>query len=118
MEGPPHLPDLRHHAEGIFACEEFFGATLINSDGRVVPVHRGLAAAGPASALDAQTRKVRCRAGVRPARGTDGLSPAVCPTNVSPKCGEWLRARGARSPSPACHPPSSTLSRVTGAKES
>jgi hypothetical protein len=29
---------LRHHAEGIFLCEKIFGATLTNSDGRVVPV--------------------------------------------------------------------------------
>src|SRR4051794_9046906 len=29
---------LRHHAEGIFWCEEVFGATLTNADGRVVPV--------------------------------------------------------------------------------
>lgn len=29
---------LRHHAEGIFMAEALFGATLTNSDGRVVPV--------------------------------------------------------------------------------
>lgn len=29
---------LRHHAEGIFMAEKFFGKTLKNSDGRVVPV--------------------------------------------------------------------------------
>lgn len=29
---------LRHHAEGIFWCEEVFGVTLTNSAGRVVPV--------------------------------------------------------------------------------
>jgi hypothetical protein len=29
---------LRHHTEGIFWCERIFGATLTNSDGRVVPV--------------------------------------------------------------------------------
>ncbi len=29
---------LRHHTEGIFLCEAVFGATLTNSDGRVVPV--------------------------------------------------------------------------------
>jgi hypothetical protein len=29
---------LRHHAEGIFLCEELFGATLTNSSGRVIPV--------------------------------------------------------------------------------
>src|SRR5260370_2421357 len=29
---------LRHHAEGIFLCESIFGATLTNSEGRVVPV--------------------------------------------------------------------------------
>lgn len=29
---------LRHHAEGIFLCEQIFGKTLTNSDGRVIPV--------------------------------------------------------------------------------
>lgn len=29
---------LRHHAEGIFQCEEKFGVTICNSDGREVPV--------------------------------------------------------------------------------
>lgn len=29
---------LRHHSEGIFACEEKFGALLVNSDGYSVPV--------------------------------------------------------------------------------
>jgi hypothetical protein len=29
---------LRHHAEGIFMCEKFFGHTITNSDGRVIPV--------------------------------------------------------------------------------
>ncbi|HTN76161.1 MAG TPA: hypothetical protein VL096_12980 [Pirellulaceae bacterium] len=29
---------LRHHAEGIFLCEQIFGAALVNSDGRVIPV--------------------------------------------------------------------------------
>src|SRR5258706_15937643 len=29
---------LRHHAEGIFLCEKFFGMALTNSDGRVIPV--------------------------------------------------------------------------------
>jgi hypothetical protein len=29
---------LRHHAEGIFWCEEVFGHTITNADGRVVPV--------------------------------------------------------------------------------
>ena len=29
---------LRHHAEGIFLCERIFGATLVNADGKVVPV--------------------------------------------------------------------------------
>lgn len=38
-----HFPDfrhraLRHHAEGIFMLEQTFGVTLINSDGRIVPV--------------------------------------------------------------------------------
>ena len=37
------LPDprhraLRHHAEGIFMLEAIFGETLVNADGRVVPV--------------------------------------------------------------------------------
>lgn len=40
-----HLPDLRHralrhHSEGIFASEEVFGPTIINSAGRVVPVRQ------------------------------------------------------------------------------
>lgn len=29
---------LRHHAEGIFLCERLFGTSIINSDGREVPV--------------------------------------------------------------------------------
>jgi hypothetical protein len=29
---------LRHHAEGIFQCEEKFGVYITNSDGRDVPV--------------------------------------------------------------------------------
>lgn len=29
---------LRHHAEGIFMLETLFGATITNSDGKVVPV--------------------------------------------------------------------------------
>lgn len=29
---------LRHHAEGIFMAEAIFGVTMINSDGRKVPV--------------------------------------------------------------------------------
>jgi hypothetical protein len=29
---------LRHHAEGIFACEALFGTTITNSDGKKVPV--------------------------------------------------------------------------------
>jgi hypothetical protein len=42
-ESKAHVADfrhraLRHHSEGIFLCEKLFGATLTNSDGRVVPV--------------------------------------------------------------------------------
>ncbi len=38
-----HVPDVRHRAIlhssfGIFLCEQFFGVTLTNSTGRVVPV--------------------------------------------------------------------------------
>lgn len=38
-----HLADfrhraLRHHSEGIFMAERLFGVTIINSDGRIVPV--------------------------------------------------------------------------------
>lgn len=38
-----HVPDfrhraLRHHAEGIFLCEEVFGTSITNSSGRVIPV--------------------------------------------------------------------------------
>lgn len=29
---------LRHHAEGIFLCERIFGVTIVNSDGKTVPV--------------------------------------------------------------------------------
>ena len=29
---------LRHHAEGIFMLESIFGATIVNADGRIVPV--------------------------------------------------------------------------------
>lgn len=29
---------LRHHSEGIFACEKEFGVTLVNSAGQAVPV--------------------------------------------------------------------------------
>lgn len=29
---------LRHHTEGIFMCEKLFGSTIINSDGKVIPV--------------------------------------------------------------------------------
>lgn len=29
---------LYHHTQGIFLCEELFGGTLINSDGKTVPV--------------------------------------------------------------------------------
>ncbi|GIX19176.1 MAG: hypothetical protein KatS3mg120_0852 [Erythrobacter sp.] len=29
---------LRHHAEGIFMLESLFGATIVNADGRTVPV--------------------------------------------------------------------------------
>jgi len=29
---------LRHHAEGVFLCEQVFGMTITNSDGRQVPV--------------------------------------------------------------------------------
>jgi hypothetical protein len=29
---------LRHHSEGIFSCEKEFGITIINSDGKHVPV--------------------------------------------------------------------------------
>ena len=32
------LRALRHHAEGIFLCERIFGATIINSDGKHIPV--------------------------------------------------------------------------------
>jgi hypothetical protein len=33
----PHHRMLRHHAFGIFECEQRFGATLTNSAGRVIP---------------------------------------------------------------------------------
>src|SRR3546814_6629708 len=34
----PRHRALRHHAEGIFMLEALFGATIVNADGRVVPV--------------------------------------------------------------------------------
>lgn len=34
----PRHRALRHHAEGIFKLEALFGATLVNADGRTVPV--------------------------------------------------------------------------------
>jgi hypothetical protein len=34
----PRHRALRHHAEGIFMLETLFGETLVNADGRVVPV--------------------------------------------------------------------------------
>jgi hypothetical protein len=42
-ESKAHMADfrhraLRHHSEGIFMAEKIFGATIVNSDGRVVPV--------------------------------------------------------------------------------
>ncbi|MEL7362363.1 MAG: hypothetical protein AAFN13_09840 [Bacteroidota bacterium] len=42
-ESKAHLADvrhraLRHHSEGIFLCERLFGVTLVNSEGRTVPV--------------------------------------------------------------------------------
>jgi hypothetical protein len=42
-ETKAHFPDmrhraLRHHAEGIFWCEEKFGVVIVNSDGKEVPV--------------------------------------------------------------------------------
>lgn len=42
-ESKAHLPDLRHralrhHSEGIFLCEQVFGVTVTNSDGKLVPV--------------------------------------------------------------------------------
>ena len=43
LEGTParlEAQGLRHHSEGIFACEEVFGTTLTNSEGRVVPVRQ------------------------------------------------------------------------------
>ena len=42
-ETKAHFPDmrhrtLRHHAEGIFWCEEKFGVYITNSEGKMVPV--------------------------------------------------------------------------------
>ncbi|WP_225008051.1 DUF6915 family protein [Novosphingobium percolationis] len=34
----PRHRALRHHAEGIFMLETLFGASIVNADGRVVPV--------------------------------------------------------------------------------
>lgn len=38
MQPDPRHRALRHHAEGIFLCEQLFGTTITNSDGRVIPV--------------------------------------------------------------------------------
>ena len=37
----PRHRALRHHAEGIFMLETIFGQTIVNSDGRIVPVRVG-----------------------------------------------------------------------------
>jgi hypothetical protein len=42
-ESKAHMADLRHralrhHSQGIFECEQRFGTTIVNSDGRRVPV--------------------------------------------------------------------------------
>lgn len=42
-ESKAHIADvrhraLRHHSEGIFLCERLFGVSIVNSDGRTVPV--------------------------------------------------------------------------------
>lgn len=42
-ESKSHFADFRHraarhHSEGIFLCEKIFGVTVINSDGRSIPV--------------------------------------------------------------------------------
>ncbi len=37
LANPRHRA-LRHHAEGIFMLESLFGATIVNADGRTVPV--------------------------------------------------------------------------------
>ena len=34
----PRHRALRHHTEGIFMLEALFGATIVNADGRIVPV--------------------------------------------------------------------------------
>lgn len=34
----PRHRALRHHAEGIFMLETLFGTTIVNADGRIVPV--------------------------------------------------------------------------------
>lgn len=38
MYADPRHRALRHHAEGIFMCERFFGHTITISTGRVIPV--------------------------------------------------------------------------------
>jgi hypothetical protein len=42
-ESKAHMADLRHralrhHSQGIFECERRFGITIVNADGRAVPV--------------------------------------------------------------------------------
>ena len=42
-ESKAFIPDfrhraLRHHAEGIFLAEKLFGVSIVNSDGKIIPV--------------------------------------------------------------------------------
>lgn len=44
-ESKAHMPDLRHralrhHSEGIFLCEQLFGTTIANSDGKKIPTRQ------------------------------------------------------------------------------
>ena len=67
----PRHRALRHHAEGIFMLETIFGQTIVNSDGRVVPVRltrpllRRLGPGDTARQLDAPRESARL-AGARP----------------------------------------------------
>jgi hypothetical protein len=38
MHGDFRHRALRHHTQGIFECERVFGATITNSNGRIIPV--------------------------------------------------------------------------------
>lgn len=83
---------LRHHAEGIFLCERIFGVTIVNADGRNIPVrtigeqHVMEDLGRVPSAADWLTR-IRAEPWMgRPTQMTESVtpSPARDPENVPP----------------------------------